>query len=43
MPIRPGAPSIVHQVIAARLIEAAKGGEHNPHELCRRALGALTA
>jgi len=39
--VRPGVPSIVHQVIAARLIEAAKGGEHNPHELCRRALGAL--
>ena len=41
--VRPDAPSIVHKVIAARLIEAAQGGEHNPHELCRRALGALKA
>jgi hypothetical protein len=41
--IRPGAPSIVRKVIAARLIEAAKDGPRDPHELCRRALGALKA
>ena len=41
--VRPGAPSIVHKVIAARLIEAAKGGQRDPHKLCMRALGALKA
>ena len=41
--VRPGAPSIVHKVIAARLIEAAKDGQRDPHELCIRALGALKA
>ena len=41
--VRPGAPSIVHKAIAARLIEAAKDDQLDPHELCIRALGALKA
>jgi hypothetical protein len=41
--VRPGAPSIVHKVIAARLIEAAKDDQIDPHKLCIRALGALKA
>ena len=41
--VRPGAPSIVHKMIAARLIEAAKDGQRDPHKLCIRALGALKA
>jgi hypothetical protein len=39
--VKPGAPPIVHKVIAARIIEAAKGGQRDPYELCKRALGAL--
>ncbi len=41
--VRPGAPSIVHKMIAARLIEAAKDDQIDPHKLCIRALGALKA
>jgi hypothetical protein len=41
--VRPGAPSIVHKVIVARLIEAAKDDQIDPHKLCIRALGALKA
>jgi hypothetical protein len=41
--VKPGAPSIVHKMIAARLIEAAKDGQRDPHKLCIRALGALKA
>ena len=41
--VRPSAPPIVRKVIAARIIEAAKGGERDPHELCKLALMALKA
>ena len=41
--VKPGAPPIVHRVIAARIIEAAKGGQRDPHELCKLALKALKA
>ena len=39
--VKPGAPPIVHKVIAARIIEAAKDGQYDPHELCKLALKAL--
>ena len=39
--VKLGAPPIVHKVIAARVIEAAKAGRRDPHQLCKRALGAL--
>ena len=41
--VKPGAPPIVHRVIAARIIEAAKDGQRDPHELCKLALKALKA
>ena len=39
--VKETAPPIVHKVIAARVIEAAKDGARDPRELCRLALGAL--
>jgi hypothetical protein len=36
-----GQPSIVREVIAARMIEAARSGERNPDKLCETALMAL--
>ena len=41
--VKPGAPPIVHKVIAARIIAAAKDGQRDPHELCNLALKALKA
>ena len=41
--VKPGAPPIVHRVIAARIIEAAQDGQRDPHELCKLALKALKA
>jgi hypothetical protein len=41
--VRPSAPPIVRKVIAARIIEAAKDGQRDPHELCKLALRALKA
>ena len=39
--VKPGAPPIVHKVIAARIIEAAKDGQCDSPELCKLALKAL--
>lgn len=39
--VKPGAPPIVHKVIAARIVQAAKNGLRDPHELCKLALKAL--
>jgi hypothetical protein len=36
-----GAPALVKEVIAKRIIEAAKKGERDPQRLCARALDAL--
>jgi len=36
-----GQPWIVQEVIAARIIAAARGGERDPDKLCRTALSAL--
>jgi hypothetical protein len=36
-----GQPDIVHEVIARRIIEAAKKGEHDPIRLCNIGLAAL--
>jgi hypothetical protein len=36
-----GQPSVVHEVIATRIIELAKSGERNPQVLCEHALASL--
>jgi hypothetical protein len=36
-----GHPSVVHEVIATRIIELAKSGERDPQVLCDNALAAL--
>jgi len=36
-----GQPDIVKEIIAKRIIETAKTGEHDPARLCERALAAL--
>jgi hypothetical protein len=36
-----GQPAIVKEVIAKRIIDAAKKGERDPHRLCAKALSAL--
>lgn len=36
-----GQPQIVYEIIARRIIEAAKNGERNPTELMRAGLSAL--
>ncbi len=36
-----GQPDIVQEVIAKRIIELAKAGEHDPDRLCERVLKAL--
>jgi hypothetical protein len=36
-----GQPKIVYEVIAHRIIEAAKGGEHDPNKLLAVGLAAL--
>jgi hypothetical protein len=38
-----GQPQVVHEVIAARILAAAKTGERDPDRLCRSALVALGA
>jgi hypothetical protein len=39
--VKPSTPPIVRKVIAARIIEASKDGQRDPHELCKRALEVL--
>ena len=41
--VKPSTPPIVRKVIAARIIEAAKDGQRDPHELCKLTLKALKA
>lgn len=41
--VKQTAPPIVHKVIAARVIEAAKDGPRDPRELYKLALGTLKA
>jgi hypothetical protein len=36
-----GQPDLVREIIAKRIIEAARNGERDPDELCARALKAL--
>ena len=36
-----GQPSIVKEIIARRIVEAAKSGERDPEQLCRLALKEL--
>jgi hypothetical protein len=36
-----GSPAVVREVIAKRIIDAAKRGERDPQRLCARALDAL--
>jgi hypothetical protein len=43
MRVQPSVPPIVRRVIAARIIEAAKHGQRDPHQLCKLALKDLRA
>jgi hypothetical protein len=36
-----GQPELVREIIAMRIVKAAKGGERDPDKLCERALQAL--
>ena len=37
----PEQPELVKEIMAKRIIEAAKNGERDPHRLCAKALDAL--
>ena len=38
-----GQPEVDREIIAARIFQAAEGGERDAHKLCQRAIHGLTA